>query len=152
MKKLLFACVIMLMGSCASYEVIDPELGSMSKYSGTPVDVFFANFGQPASSQDLSDGRTVYYWLEDTRNYRLPGYEEWRSIMPTSSGPIVWVSYNGVSARPEHHSEKWGEWGKSWMCQVRIFASPSGTIEQIQAHQNTVDTMQIRACHAIFDT
>lgn len=93
-------------------------------------------YGPPASSYTMNDGRRMYVWAEEQRNIQMPD----RS---TSTVNVIGnVAYVNTTTTPGANI--------AMQCQVRLVVSKSGIIEQIGAQSDTMGAWQTSRCNEVF--
>lgn len=93
-------------------------------------------YGPPASSYTMNDGKRMYVWAETQRNYQLPGSSTSTVNMIGNMAVVNTTTTPGASI--------------AMQCQVRLVVSKSGIIEQILAQSDSMGMWQTSRCNEVF--
>lgn len=122
------------LASCTTTEQANQAMAD--RYMGMPVDSFFLQYGPPATSYTLNDGRKMYLWAENPQHVTFSGVSTAQVTMVGNTG---WVTgWNTPSSSVDIQ------------CQVRILADQRGHIQQILSHSDSIGWWQLSRCNEIF--
>ncbi|MBZ9859716.1 hypothetical protein [Mesorhizobium sp. CA12] len=134
MRKIIAISTAILLAACTTTQQANTALST--KFAGRSADSFFLQYGPPASSYTMNDGRRMYVWAETQRNFQLPGSS-------TSTVNVIGnTAYVNTTTTPGANI--------AMQCQVRLVVSKSGIIEQIQAQSDSMGVWQTSRCNEVF--
>jgi len=107
-----------------------------TRWLGRSADAFFVQYGPPASSFPLADGRLVYEWTGGRRNYALGG-SAFTTAHAVGSTAYATTSYSGGGTLAVG-------------CSVRIVADGERTIQAIAPTVDTVGRFTTSRCAEVF--
>ncbi len=114
----------------------DANEGLQLRYVGKSADDFFIKHGPPKTKYPLDNGKLIYIWSE------RPTIQH----VPASSNTTV--NLDGDTAYASTTTTPASE--IIIQCEVKIIASETGMIEQIEAHGDTVGNWETSRCAEIF--
>ncbi|MDX8532795.1 hypothetical protein RFM41_13190 [Mesorhizobium sp. VK25A] len=134
MRRIIGISTTILLSACTTTQQANTALST--KFAGKSADSFFMQYGPPASSYTMNDGRRMYVWAETQRNFQLPGSS-------TSTVNVIGnTAYVNTTTTPGANI--------AMQCQVRLVVSQAGTIEQIQAQSDSMGVWQTSRCNEVF--
>ena len=134
MRRIIGISTAILLAACTTTQQANTALST--KFAGKSADSFFMQYGPPASSYTMNDGRRMYVWAETQRNFQLPGSSTSTVNVIGNTAIVNTTTTPGANI--------------AMQCQVRLVVSKSGTIEQIQAQSDSMGVWQTSRCNEVF--
>ncbi|MEP0941253.1 MAG: hypothetical protein ABJH63_18845 [Rhizobiaceae bacterium] len=114
----------------------DANEGLKLRYLGSPVDDFFIKHGPPQQQHISDSGKRLYVWSENPILNVSPGSTN--TTVSVGNGSTIATTTSTPNTTTVIQS------------QVKIVTSASGTIENIQAHGDTIGNWELSRCAEIF--
>ena len=122
--------LVALLSGCAT----PANLGWQSRYSGVPVDAFFAEWGAPVAKHKIYDGTMAYLWYTGRNSAYRPGHTDSELI-----GNTAW--WKGYTLR---------KYMTNLECAVRIYTWPDGTIRDVLLKEANKQWWESLRCREVF--
>ena len=135
-RTLICAAVIALAtAGCATTQ--DAANSMRAGYTGQNMDAFVMRHGAPYQRHHLNNGDTLYVWRSGVDSYTMPATT---TVQGTSTNG--WFSGNAQTT---------GGGVVRVFCEVKILASPDGTIKDIAPQRDTIGNIRLLSrCGEIF--